>query len=210
MEAALALPDEIMGEPITFYPEADRRWLWILLLTMGTIAAMSAGRRQDEEKARKEKQRRMEMDYPEIVSRLSLYMGAGISTRMAWERIVSGYEKKRKEQNICREAYEEMQVTLREMESGMPQTRAYERFGDRCHMPSYLKLGTLLGQNLRKGTKDLSRLLEEESREAFENRKALARTMGEECETKLLLPMILMLLVILIMIMYPAVVRFQV
>lgn len=46
--------------------------------------------------------------------------------------------------------------------------------------------------------------------EAFENRKALAKKMGEECESKLLLPMILMLLTILVMIMYPAVVSFQI
>ena len=56
----------------------------------------------------------------------------------------------------------------------------------------------------------MSELLEEESREAFENRKALAKKMGEECESKLLLPMILMLLTILVMIMYPAVVSFQI
>lgn len=39
----------------------------------------------------------MQLDYPEIVSRLSLYMGAGISTRKAWERIVNDYEKKKKQ-----------------------------------------------------------------------------------------------------------------
>ena len=49
----------------------------------------------------------------------------------------------------------------------------------------------------------------EESREAFENRKALAKRMGEECESKLLLPMLLMLLTILILIMYPAAVSFS-
>jgi hypothetical protein len=76
-------------------------------------------------------------------------------------------------------------------------------------MPSYLKLGTLLSQNLRKGTKNLAELLAEESREAFEDRKAYARKQGEECESKLLLPMILLLLTVLIMIMYPAVVSFQ-
>ena len=96
------------------------------------------------------------------------------------------------------------------MQSGIPETAAYERYGMRCRLPSYLKLGTLLGQNLRKGNKDLSRLLEEESREAFEDRKALAKKLGEECESKLLLPMLLLLVTILIMVMYPAAVSFQI
>ena len=103
-----------------------------------------------------------------------------------------------------------MASTLREMESGVSEALAYEGFGRRCRLQSYLKLGTLLGQNLRKGTKNLAGLLQEESREAFEDRKALAKRMGEECESKLLFPMLMMLLTVLILIMYPAVVSFQV
>lgn len=151
----------------------------------------------------------MQLDYPEIVSRLSLYMGAGISTRKAWERIVDHYEKKELSDKERHVAYEEMRITLHEMQSGIAESLAYERFGTRCRMPSYLKLGTLLSQNLRKGTKNLADLLKEESGEAFENRKALAKKIGEECESRLLLPMLMMLLTVLIIIMYPAVVSFQ-
>ena len=145
----------------------------------------------------------------DIVSRLSLYMGAGISTRKSWERLVDQYEKKVEDTKKRRPAYEEMKRTLYEMQSGVSEALAYEQFGSRCQIQVYLKLGTLLSQNLRKGTRNLAELLQEESREAFENRKALAKRMGEECESKLLLPMMLMLLTILILIMYPAAVSFQ-
>ena len=150
----------------------------------------------------------MQLDYPDIVSRLSLYMGAGISTRKAWERIVADYEKREEPDRERHAAYEEMCTTLREMQSGVAEAAAYERFGNRCRMGPYLKLGALLGQNLRKGTRNLAELLRAESREAFEERKALARRLGEECESRLLLPMIMMLLTILIIIMYPAVAGF--
>lgn len=204
------LPDSILGEPVVWYPEADRRWLGIAGLTLLALCGMAAGKHSQEEKEEKERERNMQMAYPDIVSRLSLYMGAGISTRRAWERIVESYEQENRESKDTEAAYEEMRTTLHEMQSGVPETLAYERFGTRCRLPSYLKLGTLLSQNLRRGTKDLAGLLAEESREAFEDRKALARKLGEECESKLLLPMILMLLTILVMIMYPAVVSFQV
>ena len=136
-------------------------------------------------------------------------MGAGISTRRAWERIVESYEEKGAGNRKPREAYEEMRRALYEMQSGVAEAVAYERFGTRCRLPSYLKLGTLLSQNLRKGTRNLAGLLQEESREALENRKALAKKMGEECESKLLFPMIMMLLTILLMVMYPAIISFQ-
>lgn len=205
----LELPGAVAGEPIAWYQAADDRWIWMLGLTFLALGAMAAGRRQEEDTIRKKKERGMQLDYPEIVSRLSLYMGAGISTRKAWERIVNDYEKKEKADLIRHAAYEEMRTTLHEMQSGVAEAPAYERFGTRCRMPAYLKLGTLLSQNLRKGTKNLAGLLQEESREAFENRRALAKRMGEECESKLLLPMLMMLLTILIIIMYPAVVSFQ-
>lgn len=203
------LPDTVAGTPVVWYRKADDRWLWFLVLTALTVGAVAAGRKKEADTALRKKERGMQLDYPEIVSRLSLYMGAGISTRKAWERIVDNYEKKGKPDAQRHAAYEEMRVALHEMQSGVAESVAYERFGSRCRMPAYLKLGTLLSQNLRKGTRNLAGLLKEESREAFESRKALAKRMGEECESKLLLPMIMMLLTILIVIMYPAATSFH-
>ncbi len=203
----LMLPEELEGTSLIWYFRRDTTWLLLGALSILTVCAMRLGEKQEEERALAERERRMQLVYPEIVSRMGLYMGAGISTRKAWERIVAGY---RKEHESCNEAYEEMCTALYEMQNGVPESTAYERFGARCRLPSYLKLGTLLSQNLRRGTRNLTELLEEESREAFENRKALAKKMGEECESKLLLPMILMLLTILVMIMYPAVASFQI
>ncbi len=199
----LVLPERVAKEEITWYLAKDQRFLWVLALTVLSLGVMIAGRRQEEEKEQKKRIRSMQLDYPDIVSRLSLYMGAGISTRKSWERML---EKKKEEGHI---AYEEMRITLREMQSGIPEALAYERFGMRCQIPAYRKLGTLLSQNLRKGTKNLAEILKEESRDAFEDRKALAKRMGEECESKLLFPMLLMLLTVLILVMYPAVISFQ-
>lgn len=199
----LVLPERVAREEIVWYPAKDRRFLWVLSLTILSLGVTIAGRRQEEEKEQKRRIRSMQLDYPDIVSRLSLYMGAGISTRKSWERML---EKDKEEGHA---AYKEMRITLREMQSGVPEALAYERFGMRCQMPAYRKLGTLLSQNLRKGTKNLAEILKEESKEAFEDRKALAKRIGEECESKLLFPMLLMLLTVLILVMYPAVISFQ-
>lgn len=206
----IELPKSVFGQSVIWYPETDNRWLWALTLTGAAVCTVVIGKNKEEEKIRKQCERSMQLDYPEIVSRLCLYMGAGISSRNAWERIVESYEKKSRETGKQKKAYEEMRAALYEMQSGVAESLAYERFGTRCRLPSYLKLGTLLSQNLRKGTGNLAELLEWESREAFENRKAFAKKMGEECESKLLLPMLLMLLTILIMVMYPAIMSFQI
>lgn len=74
----------------------------------------------------------------------------------------------------------------------------------------YLGVGALLSQNLRKGTKGLSELLKLESIQAFEERKARAKRLGEEAGTKLLLPMFLMLVVVLIIVIVPAFLTMQI
>ena len=47
-------------------------------------------------------------------------------------------------------------------------------------------------------------LLREESKDAFEERKHLARSMGEKAGTKLLVPMMMLLGITLVIIMVPA------
>ena len=72
----------------------------------------------------------------------------------------------------------------------------------------YKTLSTLLIQNLQKGSRYLADLLEKESVEAWEERKRKARVLGDTAATKLLLPMVLMLLVVMAVIMLPACLSF--
>ena len=85
---------------------------------------------------------------------------------------------------------------------------AYEKFGKRCGEPGYIKLGSILSQNLKKGAKGLQELLEQEAETGFEDRKHAARKLGEEAGTKLLFPMMLMLAIVLVVLTVPAVMSF--
>lgn len=105
--------------------------------------------------------------------------------------------------------YEELIYTLREMQSGVPEGTAYQNFGRRCGLPSYIKLGSLLAQNLQKGARGLTALLEKEATISMEEHKNAARKLGEKASIKLLLPMILMFTVVLAILMIPAFLSFQ-
>ena len=74
----------------------------------------------------------------------------------------------------------------------------------RCGLASYRKFGSMLSQNLRKGTKGMADLLKKEAADAFEDRKNRARKLGEEAGTKLLGPMFMMLAVVIVIIVIPA------
>ncbi len=66
-----------------------------------------------------------------------------------------------------------------------------------------------MSQNLRKGTKGLTQMLRMEAIQAFEERKARAKRLGEEAGTKLLAPMFLMLAVVLVIVIVPAFLSIQ-
>ena len=100
--------------------------------------------------------------------------------------------------------YEEILITCNELQGGRSETEAYDHFGRRCQVQAYMKLSALLSQNIRKGSNDLLRLLGQEADTAFAERKNLARKLGEEAGTKLLIPMMMMLCVVMVIIMIPA------
>ena len=103
-----------------------------------------------------------------------------------------------------------MKYTCHEMDSGVTESQSYENLGRRCDIQVYIRFGALLSQNLRKGTKGLSQLLKLESMQAFEERKARAKRLGEEAGTKLLLPMFLMLAIVLVIVIVPAFLSVQI
>ena len=104
--------------------------------------------------------------------------------------------------------YEEITCTCYEMQSGIPEAQAYERFGRRCQLPEYIRLGSVLSQNLKKGAKGLTALLEKEAEASLNERKNHARKIGERSGTRLLLPMTLMLGIVLVILMVPAFLSF--
>ena len=91
-DEVFALPLEFRGRTLRYSQQTDRH-LSILLL-LGPVCALLLWLRekqgmQTEEAARR---RQLLLDYPEIVSKLMVFIGAGMTIRLAWENIVSDYE----------------------------------------------------------------------------------------------------------------------
>lgn len=132
----------------------------------------------------------MQIAYPDLVHSLAMYMVAGMTIRGAFQKLGEKSELAR--------------VTYREIQAGQSEMAAYEHFGKRAGPREYVRLSTLLCQNLKKGTGTLLARLEEEAVTSAESRVQNGRRLGEEAETKLLVPMVILLAVVMIMIMVPA------
>ena len=157
----------------------------------------------------------MMQDYPDIISKFVMLITAGMTCRGAWNKICSDYRKKRErdeegekkngnKRTGMRFAYEEMLISDREMQLGIPEVKVYERFGTRCSVPAYNRVGTLLARNIKRGSSGIIEILESESKESFAERRENVRKKGEETGTKLLLPMFGMLILVIAIVVVPA------
>lgn len=200
------LPAEWKGQKLEWRRPGDKSGA--LLAAMGLFAAfvviVKKIREQQTGEARRAEQ--LLMDYPGMVMKFALLLQAGMTVRKAFQKMAGDYHRCTPEAG--RFAYEAIEAACHEMDSGVAEAEAYRRFGERCGQMKYKTFSTLLIQNLQKGSRRMADMLEQEALEAWEERKRKARVLGEVAATKLLLPMILMLGVVMAIIMIPAFLSF--
>lgn len=203
-ENKMILPATLDGIPV-YWKEKRQDSSHLLLVFLGILAVLSYAMQDNRlhEKV-KERERQMLLDYPGVVSKLTLYISAGMTIRNAFQKTADNYDMKKRGKPQHHYVYEEMLLSSHELNSGISESTVYEQFGKRCRLPPYTRLSNLLVQNLRKGSNHLLTALAEEAEDAFEERKNTARKLGEEAGTKLLLPMMLMLGIVMLLIMIPA------
>ena len=210
-EDNVKLPDNISGEQISYQKRTEWNNVFVIvLLGVAAVCAVYAGEKKKTEDAAKKRAEELKRDYSEMIHKLALLMGAGMTVRMAWSHIVNEYKERLAQKKVSKKyVYEEMAYTLYQMNSGVSEINAYGEFGTRCDTKEYLKFSSLVVQNLKKGSRELVNLLELEAIDAFEDRKNLARKYGEEAGTKMLFPMVMMLVVVMVIIMFPAIMTFS-
>ncbi len=204
-KASLKLPKELAGVSITYSEPKDRAWLRIPFLGAFAFVLLGLKPEQDRRKQQKQRERELMLDYSDIVSKLAIYIGAGMTVSNAWIRICDNYLDSVKNGSAERRtAYEEMLKSAGELKQGISESRVYNDFASRCSLSCYLKLSSLLEQNRKTGDSRLRTALLTEAREAFEQRKNTARQLGEEAGTKLMVPLIISLVTVMITVAVPA------
>lgn len=198
------LPEQWRGQDIRWRQAVEDDSLLLWMAAVATAVAVFLFLDKDLHDQVEKRKKILHREYPEIVHQLALFVGAGMTVRGAFQKIAGDYEAKQEEDGRRLPAYEEMLYTCRELRSGISEGLSYEHFGKRTGLQEYIRLSALLTQNLKRGNSALLERLREEAEKASQERLQQGRKLGEEAGTKLLVPMVLMLAVVMAMIMIPA------
>ncbi len=206
----LVLPDEIDGVKLEWSQKKSGLVVKIALLEVIVIVLLFLSKKEKKKNELKEKNVRMQLEYPEIVSKMAVLMGAGMTVEQAWNRITSRYLNKRQKENIQKlPAYEEMLITEREISDGELGRKAYAGFAERVNIDCYQRFIRIILQSIHKGNRGVCEMLEKESEDAFNERRLLALKLGEEAGTKMLVPMMIMMIIVIAIVIAPAIIDFK-
>lgn len=203
-EEGLSLPGEWKGKEISWSLAAGDHSLFIWSATPVVALLIYLFSDRDLRRELEKKHSSLRREYPGLVHKLALYVGAGMTVRGAFQKIGGDYEKKVQKGQAVKPGCEEVLYTCRELKTGVAEGAAYEHFGRRTGLREYIRLSTLLGQNLKRGNRTLLDRLREEAEKSSEESLLRARKLGEEAGTRLLVPMVMMLAIVMVMIMVPA------
>lgn len=192
----ILIPEDLSGVKISLEQEKNNTSVYIFLL--GTLFCITlafrkaAGLKQD---IRNRDRKLMDL-YPWFVNSLWLTLGAGLTVKSGIKQLIAEGEN-------GNPLVLELEYAVNQIDSGLDEAIVYEDLGRRIGLNAYAGLMHQLSRNLKIGTKDLLGLMENELTAAMEIRKENAKRKGEEASTKLLFPMIVLLLIVMLMIVTP-------
>ncbi|MDD3222413.1 MAG: type II secretion system F family protein [Clostridia bacterium] len=203
-ENRLILPESVGGKTVKWYLPRESPWSKIFILGNLGMALLFMRKKENQLQKLKAREMGLNRDYPDVVYRMILLIGSGMTVRSAWEKMILDYQEWCQNTGKVRWGYEEMMIAQREMNYGVSELKAYENFGRRCGTQNYIRFASLLIQQIRRGAKGMNQLLAQEVGEAEIIRRENARKMAEEAGTKLLFPMVLLMTVVFAMLIVPA------
>ena len=149
-------------------------------------------------KRAKERDEQMLLELPELLNKIMLLVGAGETVHASMAKCV---RHQLKSENPL---YVHLRHALVQYEKGYSLKQSLEQFSRCCGIQEVSIFTTAILLNLRRGGGDFVLSLKDLSQVLWEKRKTLSRMRGEQAASKLVFPMVFILLVIMIMIGAPA------
>jgi len=155
---------------------------------------------RDLDKQIRVRKQEMLLELPEFLNKVTLLVNAGETVQKAIMHCVD--QGKPPEQSPL---YAELREVANQLRNNYSFALALEEFSKRCAVQEVTVFTTTVLLNYRRGGEEFVVALHQLSRNLWEKRKAISRTMGEEASSKLVFPMVIIFLVVMVVVAAPAI-----
>ena len=202
----LKLPRVLDDKKIIYKNKTNYSFLFVPVLLIAVCIILYVKTKFDVKEEEKRINELLKIDYPQIITKILIYVSSGLTMRNSIKLIANTYEKKKEKGYVKenRKAYEEMIIAKKKLDNGVGEIAVYEEMASNIKDRTYTRFINIIIQSIKNGNKDIKNILNLEVQDALFERKQRAKKLGEEASTKLVLPLMLMLLTIMIIIMVPA------
>ena len=205
-EDTIKLPKLVNNFRIKYKEKLNLSFLFMPLFGILAAILLEARDKELEKEKIKKRIRYLEIDYTQIITKILLYVSSGMTIRNSMIRLADVYQKSNlnKEKIDERVAYKELMIVRNKLLGGYSEVRAYEEMAKNINLRTYTRFLNIIIQSIKNGNKELKNILNMEVQDALYERKQHAKKLGEEAATKLVLPLMMMLAIIMVIIMVPA------
>ena len=193
----ITLPAEVEGKRVRAYFPKEEITGNLVGFALAAIICLFVVFNENNKRKIRDREEELKNGYTEFVGRFVILLGAGLNIPAIWRKLETGFASNKS-------LTEEIRLTLWEVGNGKTEREAYENFGKRIGGTQYAKFVSVINQSLKLGQGQLLSRLEAESEAAMFERRNKAKVMGEVADTKMLMPMMLQLVLIMLIIMVPA------
>lgn len=158
---------------------------------------------QDSKKKVQQRKQAILLELPIMLTRLTLLVGAGETVQQAFMKSIVGKE------NSTNPLHIEWKNTVHELRNGASFSQSIEKLNRNCAVQQIAVFTTILLLNYRRGGEQFVTAVQDISLSLWETRKNMARVRGEEASTKLIFPLVGVLLLVMILIITPAILFMQ-
>ena len=182
----------------TLFFGATQGTVTYLIPGLGLTAALAWASFADVKKKVDKRHAQVAIDLPDLTNQIIILSGAGLTLRAAILKIAN-------EMPAETPLYQMLGKVAEKMDHGASDEEALDLLTTQCNMPEMRRFVSVILQNMHRGGSDVLTALREIGKELWSARKAAARRVAEETSTKLLFPMVLMLIAVIILAIAPAV-----
>ena len=194
------------GKKISWKKKTDSTPLILSIIAAGSIVFLRSKRKSDRKKAEEERREEIKMEFPYFLDKLVMLLSAGLILREAVERIAEDY-KNHSDEKHPRVLYEEVWTAVKTMrETNSSLSSELFRLSERLGVREFARLSVILRDSLESGM-ELAAKLTQESELMWTERRSAVQKLGRTADTRLVFPLVIVLLVLIVIVMAPAVMQ---